>query len=106
MVAAPRDALGGMRALRLAGCQSHAGTRVPIRISAALNAAADQWSRGTALKSAIERTGYRQDQSGGLHAEGTRQALGDALRQRGCGALTDPTMIDAVVVTRGEDVWI
>jgi uncharacterized protein YkwD len=106
MGATPQDALGRMRALRLAGCQSHAGTRVPIRISAALNAAADQWSRGTALKSAIERTGYRQDQSAGLHVEGSAQALSDALTQRLCGALTDPSMIDAGVVTRGEDVWI
>jgi uncharacterized protein YkwD len=106
MGATPQDALARMRALRLAGCQAHAGTRVPIRISAALNAAADQWSHGTALKSAIERTGYRQDQSAGLHVEGSAQALSDALTQRLCGALTDPSMIDAGVLTRGEDVWI
>jgi uncharacterized protein YkwD len=95
-----------MRALRATGCQGHAGTQVPIRISAALNAAADQWSHGTPLKPAIERSGYRQDQSAGLHVEGSAQALSDALTQRLCVALTDPSMIDAGVLTRGEDVWI
>ncbi len=104
--ATPQDALARMRALRLAGCQARAGTQAPIRISAALNAAADQWSRGAPLKSAIERTGYRQDQSAGLHVEGSTQALADALEQRLCSALTDPSMTDAGVLTRGEDIWI
>jgi uncharacterized protein YkwD len=104
--AAPQEALHRLRALRLAGCQGHAGTQVPIRVSAALNAAAEQWSRGTPLKSAIERTGYRQDQSAGLHVEGSAQAVADAVTQRLCVALTDPSMSDAGVLTRGEDVWI
>jgi uncharacterized protein YkwD len=104
--ATPQDALARMRALRIAGCQARAGTQVPIRISAALNAAAEQWSRGTPLKSAIERTGYRQDQSAGLHVEGSTQALADALTQRLCSALTDPSVIDAGILSRGEDVWI
>lgn len=104
--AAPQDALHRMRTLRLAGCQGRAGTQVPIRISAALNAAAGQWSRGTPLKSAIERTGYRQDQSAGLHVAGSAQALADALTERLCTALTDPSMSDAGILTRGEEVWI
>jgi uncharacterized protein YkwD len=95
-----------MRALRVAGCQGHAGTQVSIRISAALKAAADQWSQGTPLKAAIERSGYRQDQSAGLHVQGSAQALSDALTQRLCSALTDSSMIDAGVLTRGDDVWI
>jgi uncharacterized protein YkwD len=104
--ATPPDALQRMRALRLAGCQTHAGTQVPIRISATLNTAAAQWSRGTPLPSAIGRSGYRQDQSAGLHVEGSAQALAQALTQRLCAALTDPSMIDAGVLTRGQDIWI
>jgi uncharacterized protein YkwD len=104
--ATPQDALLRMRALRLAGCKAHAGTQAPIRISAALNAAAEQWSRGAPLTSAIERTGYRQDQSAGLHVEGSAQALADALTQRLCGALTDSSMTEAGVLTRGDEVWI
>jgi uncharacterized protein YkwD len=104
--ATPQDALLRMRALRVAGCQARAGTQVPIRISAALNAAAAQWSRGTPLQSAIERSGYRQDQSAGLHVEGSAQVQAQALTQRLCTALTDPSIIDAGVQTRGEDVWI
>jgi uncharacterized protein YkwD len=106
MAATPQDAMQRLRALRTAGCQGHAGTQVPIRISAALNAAADQWSHGTPLQPAIERSGYRQDQSAALHVEGSAQTLSDALTQRLCAALTDPAVIDAGVLTRGDDVWI
>src|ERR1700722_13285562 len=80
--------------------QGPRGNEAPIRISAALNAAAEQWSRGAPLTSAIERTGYRQDQSAGLHVEGSAQALADALAQRLCGALTDSSMTEAGVLTR------
>ena len=104
--ATPQDALARMRALRVAGCQARAGTQVPIRVSAALNAAADRWSRGTPLQSAIERSGYRPDQSAGLHVGGSAEALAEAIRQRLCIALTDPSMIDAGIVTHGEDIWI
>lgn len=102
----PQDALLRMRAVRVAGCDGHAGTQAPLRVSAALNAAAGQWSRGTPLQSAIEHSGFRPDQSAGLHVGGTVQALIEALPQRLCSALTDPSVIDTGVLVRGDDVWI
>src|ERR1019366_3204181 len=74
----PQGALSTTRTLRLRGCDGHSGIRAPLRSNAALNAAAAQWSRGGKLKAAIERSGYREDQSAGLHLSGTAQALSDA----------------------------
>src|ERR1039458_4684288 len=84
----PQGALSTTRTLRLRGCDGHSGIRAPLRSNAALNAAAAQWSRGGKLKAAIERSGYREDQSAGLHLSGTAQALSDALAQHLCAALT------------------
>jgi uncharacterized protein YkwD len=104
--AADAHALQALRSVRLSGCGGHAGTRVVLRSSAALDAAASLWSRGTALKSAIDRPGYRADQSAALHVGGTDQALRQALSQRLCGSLTDPAFVDAGTLTRGSDTWI
>jgi uncharacterized protein YkwD len=100
------DALQDMRSLRSTGCDGHAGTHVPLRASSALNAAATQWSRGTQLKSAIDRSGYRENQSAALHVSGAPQALEPALSQRLCAALTDPSMIDSGIFAQGSDTWI
>jgi len=103
---APQDALTVMRTLRLNGCGTRAGVQAPLGVSAALNVAASQWSRGSALQSAIEGSGYRQDQSAGLHVAGDLQTLRSALSQRLCVALTDPSMIDAGILQRQRDIWI
>jgi uncharacterized protein YkwD len=104
--AAGRDALSSARSLRASGCGGRAGTRTALRANAALNAAAAQWSRGAALKSAIARSGYREDQSAALHVGGTAQALGEALASNLCAALTDPALIDIGTFERGSDSWI
>jgi uncharacterized protein YkwD len=102
-----QDALSSMRALRLVGCDGHAGVRSALRLNVALTGAAVQWSRGATLKSAIERSGYREDQSAALHLTGGTQALKAALSQRLCASLTDPNMIDAgIYFPRSDDVWI
>jgi uncharacterized protein YkwD len=103
---APQDALSVMRSLRLNGCGAGGGVQAPLHVSAALNVAAAQWSHGSALQSAIEGSGYRQDQSAGLHVAGDLQTLRTALSQRLCVALTDAAMIDAGILQRQRDIWI
>lgn len=103
---APQDALSLMRTLRLNGCGARAGVQAPLHVSAALNVAAAQWSRGSELQSAIEASGYRQDQSAGLHVAGDLQTLRTALSQRLCVALTDASMIDSGILRRQRDIWI
>jgi len=102
----PQQALTLMRSLRAEGCAGHAGVRTPLHVSALLNNAATQWSHGTPLQTAIERSGYRQDQSAGLHVSGDLQAVRTALSQRLCESLTDSDISDAGILQRGADIWI
>jgi len=104
--AAAQDAIGAARALRLHGCDGHAGTRTPLNANVTLTGAAVQWSRGASLKIAIAHSGYREDQSAGLHLSGTAQAVSSALSQNLCAALTDPAMTDMGIFEQGSDTWI
>ncbi len=102
----PQQALTLMRSLRAEGCAGHAGVRAPLHVSIPLNSAAARWSHGTPLQTAIERSGYREDQSAGLHVSGDLQAVRTALSQRLCGSLTDATLSDTGILQRGADIWI
>ena len=104
--AAPPDPISAARALRLQGCESHAGSRAPLRSSAALPAAAAQWSHGLTLKAALERSGYRDVRSSGMHMSGSAQALTAALAKQLCAPLSDPALIDIGAFERGSDTWI
>ena len=103
---APQQTLSMMRALRAGGCPGHSGTAATLRVSSPLNAAASQWSHGGPLASAIARSGYRDDQSAGLHVSGDSGAVRQALSQRLCTALTDASMVDTGLLQRGDDIWI
>jgi len=99
-------ALADARSLRSQGCGSHLGTRVALRASGALNAAALQWSRGASLKSAVEQSGYRAEKSAALHVSGDAAAMQQAIRIKLCAELTDRSFIDLGSVQRGHDTWI
>jgi uncharacterized protein YkwD len=99
-------ALAAARAVRYRGCSGHAGLRLALRDSDALNAAALQWSRQSDLKSAIERSGYRAEQSSALHVSGDASALQQAIRSRLCAELTDRSFLDLGSVQRGRDTWV
>jgi uncharacterized protein YkwD len=103
---APQDALGLMRTLRAGGCGGHGGTAAALHVNRALNGAASQWSHGATLTTAIAGSGYRDDQSTGLHVSGDAQAVRQALSQRLCSALTDASMVDTGILQRGNDLWI
>jgi uncharacterized protein YkwD len=99
-------ALAAARNLRIQGCASHPGIRVAMRDSAALNAAALQWSRASNLKSAVELSGYRAEQSAALHVSGDAGVLQQAMRIKLCAELTDRSFVDLGSVQRGHDTWI
>jgi len=103
---APATVLLSARNLRAQGCGGHPGIRVALRDSAALNAAAGQWSRGAYLKSAVQQSGYREQQSAALHVSGDATALQQALRSKLCAELTDASFTDLGSVQRGHDSWI
>jgi uncharacterized protein YkwD len=103
---APATVLLSARNLRAQGCGGHPGIPVALRDSAALNAAAGQWSRGAYLKSAVQQSGYREQQSAALHVSGDATALQQALRSKLCAELTDASFTDLGSVQRGHDSWI
>jgi uncharacterized protein YkwD len=103
---APQEALDVLQQLRTHGCSGHAGTAAPLRVSAELNAAAVQWSHGRSLRSAIAASGYREDQSAGLHVSGSAVAVRDAIVERLCRMLTDAAFRDTGLLQRGQDLWI
>jgi uncharacterized protein YkwD len=99
-------ALATARNLRIQGCAGHPGIRVALRDSAALNAAALQWSRASNLKSGVELAGYRAEQSAALHVSGDAGVVAQAMRIKLCDELTDRSFIDLGSVQRGPDTWI
>jgi uncharacterized protein YkwD len=99
-------ALANARSLRSQGCGGHIGIRVALRASSALNVAALQWSRGANLKSAVEQSGYREQQSAALHVSGDATVLLQAMRSKLCAELTDASFIDLGSIQRGHDTWI
>ncbi|HEY4972047.1 MAG TPA: CAP domain-containing protein [Steroidobacteraceae bacterium] len=94
------------RTLRLQGCDGHIGVRVALRASGPLNAAALQWSRASSLKSAVEQSGYRAEQSAALHVNGDAGVLQQAIKSRLCTQLTDANFVDLGSSQSGRDTWI
>jgi uncharacterized protein YkwD len=99
-------ALATARGVRSQGCGGHIGIRGALRASGALDAAALQWSHGANLKSAVEHSGYREQQSAALHVSGDASVLLPAMRSKLCAELTDASVIDLGSVQRGHDTWI
>jgi len=101
------EVLSAARSIRAQGCDGHPGVPEPLRTSVALDGAAVQWSRGTALAKAIMRSGYRQDRSAGLQLSGNGgPPLGTALSQHLCASLTDVAMADIGIYQHGGGTWI
>jgi uncharacterized protein YkwD len=104
--AVPGAALLAARNLRAQGCGGHPGIRVALQDNAALNAAALQWSRGASLRSAIEQSGYREEQSAALHVSGDPGVLQQGLGSKLCAQLTDRSFSDLGSMQRSQDTWI
>jgi uncharacterized protein YkwD len=100
------SALIAARNVRTQGCGAHPGISVVLRDSGALDAAALRWSRGGSLQSAVEQSGYREEQSAALHISGDAAALQQALASRYCAQLTDGRYIDLGSAQRSRDTWI
>lgn len=110
-VALPRSArsatpLEMARAVRLQGCRGHSGTYAPLRLIGGLSDAALDVSHGTTLKTAVARTGYREQESTLLHVSGDSAALQRALAGPLCGTVADSHFSDVGIAQRGRDTWI
>src|SRR5579864_3068026 len=106
MATAPLRAAGSTplelaRSVRAHGCRSHAGTATPLRYIGGLNEVALSVSQGMALKTAIARAGYREQQSTSIHISGDPSALQRLLADQLCDTLVDPSFSDVGIAQRG-----
>jgi len=60
------DALSAVQVLREGGCGGLMPAAAPLRHSAELDRAAEQWARGLALSAAVQSGGYKADVTSGL----------------------------------------
>ncbi len=112
LVAAPARvfpaALETLNAIRSRGCDGKAGVTAPITIDAELDRVALELSRGSSLREAIARVGYRARHSTSIvirHAvsqESVRRVLNDQF----CTDVLDPAVRFAGIAERDRDTWI
>jgi uncharacterized protein YkwD len=95
-----------VRNVRLQGCPGHAGTREPLQLIEKLSTAASNASLGMDLKSAVTRSGYREQESMLLHVSGDTPALQRALSGTLCSTATDGHFTDVGIAQRGRDTWM
>ncbi len=99
--------LSAANAARLHGCAA-SGTLGPLFYSVQLQQAAQRYSHGASLQSAVAGAGYLAAQSAAIHLSGP---MNDAqaesmLIARDCRTLQDPRMREFGAEQRGRDIWM
>jgi uncharacterized protein YkwD len=94
------------RNVRLQGCRGHAGTRAPLHDIGGLSDAALDLARGSSLKAALTRAGYRDDRSTALHVSGDVAAVQRAFANQLCETVLDAHFSDFGAAQRGRDLWM
>jgi uncharacterized protein YkwD len=99
--------LNAANAARLRGCAAQ-GTRAPLFYNMQLQQAAQRYSHGASLQSAIADSNYLAAQSAAVHLSGpTNDAeMTSMLVARDCRSLQDPRMRDFGAEQRGRDIWM
>lgn len=100
------DVLDVANALRANGCEP--AVRAPLQREKRLDRAAQALARGTSLRDAADRAGYRSTALASIHLGGYRrdEDLRAVLRSRYCPTLTKPELRDIGVAKRGNEVWL
>ncbi|HWW21003.1 MAG TPA: CAP domain-containing protein [Steroidobacteraceae bacterium] len=94
------------RSVRTQGCRGHAGIRTPLRYIGGLNEAALSVAQGAPLKTAVARSGYREQESTSIHISGDASALQQVLSNQLCDTLLNPDFGDVGIAQRGHDTWM
>ena len=99
--------LNAANAARLHGCTAP-GTRAPLNYSMQLQQAAQRYSHGASLQSAIGGAGYIAAQSAAIHLSGPASdaQIESLLIARDCRTLQDPLMREFGAEQRGRDLWM
>jgi uncharacterized protein YkwD len=99
--------LNAANAARMHGCGA-SGTRSPLFFNVQLQQAAQRYSHGASLQSAIAESGYLAAQSAAIHLSGpTNDAeMESTLVARECRTLQDSRIREFGAEQRGRDVWM
>ena len=99
---------GDINKLRGKGCSRNAGVGTALRASRALDAVAQQWSRGGRLREALDRSEYRAADSASMRVTGTSSdaAIMNVLAQSYCDTVTNTTFTEIGMYRRKDAVWI
>jgi uncharacterized protein YkwD len=110
-VAAHSAPLEAANAARLHGCAASGAAgplRTPLYYNMQLQLAAQRYSHGASLQSAIAGAGYLAAQSAAIHLSGPSSdaQMESMLVARECRTLQDPRMREFGAERRGHDVWM
>jgi uncharacterized protein YkwD len=99
--------LSAANAARLHGCGTP-GTSGPLTYNRQLQRAAEGYSRGASLRSAVADSGYLAARSAAIHLSGPANDadMEGMLVARDCGTLQDPAIRDFGAKQRGRDIWM
>src|SRR5580700_3261173 len=100
------DALSAVQVLREGGCGGLMPAAAPLRHSAELDRAAEQWAHGLALSAAVQSGGYKADVTSGLRVGGSDIDMIRALRRSSCRVVSSRDVQDIGVYRRGSDNWL
>jgi uncharacterized protein YkwD len=100
--------LNAANAARLRGCGASGPLRTPLFYNLQLQQAAQRYSHGASLQSAISGAGYLAAQSAAIHLSGpTNDAeMERLLVTRECRTLQDSRIREFGAEQRGQDVWM
>ena len=100
------DALSAVQVLREGGCGGLMPAAAPLRHSAELDRAAEQWAHGLALSVAAQSGGYKADVTSGLRVGGSDSDMIRALRRSSCRIVSSRDVQDIGLYRRGSDNWL
>jgi uncharacterized protein YkwD len=103
---AQADPISALQVLREGGCGGILPPARPLRHTASLDRAAEQWANGRSLASAAQLSGYEAQSTTGLHIKGPESASIRLLKESGCRTLINPSFHDVGLYQRGADSWL
>jgi uncharacterized protein YkwD len=100
------DPVSTVQLLRVSGCGGLVPAIQPLQSNRQLDRAAALWASGGLPLTAAEQSGYRAQQTAGLHVSGADDSVLQALRKTGCRAFADPALRDIGAYRHGADTWL
>jgi uncharacterized protein YkwD len=102
------DIVEALNRVRAGGCDGHPGLSTSLRSTSEMNEIAREWSRGGALRDAIERTKHRIENAASMHVQGghSEEAIIASIVDSSCSSIVDPAFTHIGVHRAGDQVWV